>query len=104
MQTIGRSNRLRNIGVGVRKICRVGWAMGELEGLRAARIRDSTRHFFVMTSSTSIHEFLNGLTDEALLQALSNCCAAKRWVQAFAARRPYMADVSVMQAANEIWS
>jgi 2-oxo-4-hydroxy-4-carboxy-5-ureidoimidazoline decarboxylase len=48
--------------------------------------------------------FLNMLDDEKARAALTNCCAATRWVEHMLAARPFESDDAVHRAADEAFN
>jgi len=48
-------------------------------------------------------ERLNVLGDAAVRAALARCCAARRWVDALVAARPFASDAALFAAADRVW-
>ena len=46
---------------------------------------------------------LNALTDEARMNALSRCCASRRWTEAMAASAPFVSRAEILGLAEEAW-
>jgi 2-oxo-4-hydroxy-4-carboxy-5-ureidoimidazoline decarboxylase len=47
------------------------------------------------------HAFLNALAEDAARAALTRCCAAKHWVEAMLARRPFVSTEALLAAGDE---
>lgn len=52
----------------------------------------------------SLAERLDRLSVEALRETLTRCCGSRRWVEGMIARRPFVTDDAVHQAADAAWS
>jgi OHCU decarboxylase len=52
----------------------------------------------------SIVDYLNRLDDASLTAALTNCCAAPRWVHQIAAEKPFSSDEELLAKAAEVWN
>ena len=50
----------------------------------------------------SIAAKLNSLTDDNARAALSNCCAAEKWVSSMLAARPFSSDDALLAACDQI--
>jgi 2-oxo-4-hydroxy-4-carboxy-5-ureidoimidazoline decarboxylase len=46
---------------------------------------------------------LNSLPEDEAREALRRCCGASRWVDAMAARRPFLDAKALFAAADEVW-
>ena len=46
----------------------------------------------------------NEATEDAALEAMLACCAARRWAQAMVALRPFTSVAILSQKADEVWS
>jgi 2-oxo-4-hydroxy-4-carboxy-5-ureidoimidazoline decarboxylase len=49
------------------------------------------------------HQYLNALTSNQAILALSKCCGAKRWVQQMNALRPFASSPALYTAAERVW-
>lgn len=53
--------------------------------------------------ATGPAERLNALDDAGARAALARCCAARRWVDALLAARPFASDAALFAAAERAW-
>ena len=54
-------------------------------------------------TSAGVAGYLNSLPDDAARAALARCCAARRWVDAMIAARPFGGDAELLAAAERCW-
>ncbi len=53
--------------------------------------------------ATGPAERLNALGEDAARAALARCCAARRWVSAMLAARPFASDAALFDVADRVW-